>query len=203
MLIACVPVNASTMKLGVSPAAMFCTALQTKDGREAQSTVQQEIEDNLYLIVEKFRQATGEDPILIMDNIRIQAQVPDDMIDSRYGILQLPAGSRIRIPAHSPDLNQVAEHSIAAVKMATREQLYRESVVTGKLSPVGLQRIVEGVFHKFETAEIFTGAVVKNVEKMPWVWQVISGDEGVVIHHPETFEPYQCTGGDWAPGGLR
>lgn len=165
--------------------------------------MQQEIEDNLCKIVEEFRAKTGEDPILIMDNIRIQAQVPDDLIDSRYGLMPLPAGSRIRIPAHSPELNQVAEHSIAVVKMETRAQLYHESAFTGKLSPVGLQRIVEQVFHRFERADINAGAVVKNVEKMPFVWEVITGDEGAVVHHPETGVPYLCTGGNWAPGGLR
>lgn len=165
--------------------------------------MQLEIADNLYLIVKEFREVTGEDPILIMDNIKIQAQIPDDFIESRYGDIYLPAACRIRIPAHSPDLNQVAEHSVAAVKTETRAQLYAESVASGRLSPVGLQRIVEQVFHKFENAKIFAGGVVRNVLKMPWVWEVITGDAGSVVHHPETGEPYLCTGGNWAPGGLR
>jgi hypothetical protein len=203
MLTACVPLSAATIKQGVPCAAILVTVLQTKAGDDAQSTVQEEIADNLYLIIQAFREATGEDPILVMDNIRIQAQIPDDLIESRYGDVVLPAGCRLRIPAHSPDLNQVAEHSVAAVKTESRMQLYRESVITGVLSPVGLQRIVEQVFHKFERGEIFRCGVEKNVLRMPFVWEVISGDEGSVVHHPESGEPYLCTAGNWAPGGLR
>lgn len=203
MLTACVPCSAATLKHAPSAAAILATDLQTKAGDDAQSTVQEEIADNLYLIIQAFREATGEDPILVMDNIRIQAQIPDDWIECRYGNALLPAGCRLRIPAHSPDLNQVAEHSVATVKTETRMQLYRESVISGVLSPVGLQRIVEQVFHKFENGEIFRCGVEKNVLRMPFVWEVIKGDAGSVVHHPESGEPYLCTAGDWAPAGLR
>lgn len=187
MLTTCVPRSAATLKHGPSAAAILATDLHSKAGDDAQSSVQEEITDNFYVIIQAVREATGEDPILVMDNIRIQAQIPDDWIEFRYGNVLLPAGCRLRIPAHSPDLNlKVAEHSVATVKTETRMQLFRESVITGVLSPVGLQRIVEQVFHKFENGKISRCGVEKNVLRMPFVWEVIKGDAGSVVHHPDS-----------------
>jgi hypothetical protein len=71
-------------------AAALILHLQTKGKKDAQSTVEQEIADNLYYIVKTLKDAAGCDPILVMDNIKNQA-IPDDGINSRYGVHILPA----------------------------------------------------------------------------------------------------------------
>lgn len=176
--------------------------LQTKEHADAQSTVELETADNLYLIVKAFRHATGEDPILVMDNIKIQANIPDDWIESRYDNTWLPPGCRLRIPKYSPDFNQVAEHTVACVKHETASLVYKHCCKSGKLSPVGLQTMVEQVFRKIIKGELYRGSVAANVSRMPLVWQVISSSTDVVCVDPRTGARYQGTAGNWAPNGL-
>lgn len=136
-----------------------------------------EVADNLYLMVERFRQIAGEDPIIMMDNVRIQANIPDDCIESRYGTALLPAGCRQRFPAHSSDIDQVAEHTIAAVKGAATEQVFEECSREVHFSEVSLQRIFKEVFSRFEKGKIYPRGVEHNVAKLPTVLKVIASEE--------------------------
>ena len=176
--------------------------LQTKQGKDAKSTVELETADNLALIVEAFRDAAGEDPILVMDNIKIQANIPDDWIESRYGNTVLPSGCRLRIPKFSPDFNQAAEHTVACVKQETTNLVYKHCCKSGQLSAVGLQTMVEKVFQNIIKGELYNGSVAANVSRMPLVWQVISGSTDTGLVDPRTGATYQGTAGNWAPNGL-
>jgi hypothetical protein len=89
-------------------------------GHDAASTVTAEVADNLVLMIDKFKEATNEYPILMLDDMKIQANIPDRRIESRYGTRVLPEGCRLRFPAYSPDINQCVEHSIGVVKGGRR-----------------------------------------------------------------------------------
>jgi hypothetical protein len=178
--------------------------LQTKDNKkDADSTVEEEIRDNLYFVIKNFRFETdGEDPILVMDNVNIQAGVPDDWVESRYGDFLLPAGCRLRIPTHSPDFNQVAEHFIALVKRETRNMVYQRCIEHGRLQETSMQWMVEVVFNKIKKGELYKGSVAANVQRMPLVWRVISSSKQTVVTDPCTGRQYKGTAGNWAPPGL-
>lgn len=168
----------------------------------AESTVQEETCDNLYLIVKAFREATGEEPILVMDNIRIQANIPDDGFDSRYGRCDLPGGCRFRIPTHSPDFNQVAEITVGAIKSGARAQLYQECAVNGVLSPVGLQRIVEDQFTLFEKGLMCPQMVEHKVRRLATVLGVISTPQGQ-LYTDLQGHTHPGSGGDWPQSRYR
>jgi hypothetical protein len=176
--------------------------LQTKRRADALSTVEAEIADNLHFVVEGFRQKTGCDPIIVMDNIKIQANIPDDWIDSRYDSENLPPGCRIRIPTYSPDFNQVAEHFVACVKEETKSMMYARCCTHPELTGRGLQWMVEQVMFKIKRGELYNGSVARNVMRMPFVWQVIASSVDTVLTDPRTGAQYKGTAGDWAPPGL-
>lgn len=171
------------------------------------STVELEVQDNLYLVLQQFQlKAAGQQPRLVLDNIRIQANVSDEQINSRYGVLDLPPGTRIRIPAHSPDCNQVVEHAISAVKDDITGQLYEQSIKNPVITGDKLRSMGVTTFRRFEKGEIYRGAIKANVEKLPDVWGVIATptDEeyivttSVLLQHTKVCHG---TGGDWAPPG--
>lgn len=136
-----------------------------------------EIADNLYKMVKRFRKLTGEDPIIMMDNVKIQANIPDTTIESRYGTIQLPEGCRIRFPPHSSDINQVAEHSIAAVKGGVTEQVFAESCREVTFTDHSLQRIFKDQFKLFENGKLHPRGVEHNFAKLPTVFKVIASGE--------------------------
>ena len=158
--------------------------------------------DNLYLICDEFMKTTGECPMIQMDNIRIQANIPDEWFVSRYGTWYLPEGCRVRIPPNSPDLNQVIEHCVGVIKWAVTEALYEASARRTVFSRHSLQSIVKQQFTKFAQGQLFQGGVVKNTNKMPDVWRSVSMDvgESFVDHKGKT---HYGTGGDWARAGDR
>lgn len=171
------------------------------------STVEQEVHDNLYLLLKKFEEKTGgQQPRLVLDNIRIQANVPDEQIDSRYGVLDLPEGTRVRIPPHSPDCNQVVEHAIGTVKDDITGQLYEQSVINPLIDATKLRKMAVTTFKAFEKGDIYKGSVKANVMRLPDVWGLIATptDEEYTITTgllPGHSKVYHGTGGDWAPSG--
>lgn len=167
-----------------------CCHLQRKDGADASSTVTLEIADNLYKMVEHFRAKTGEDPIIMMDNVKIQAGIPDNKIESRYGTITLPDGCRIRFPPYSSDINQVAEHSIAAVKGGVTEQVFEECCRQVHFHKHSLQRIFKNQFNLFEQGYLHPKGVEHNFAKLQTVFRVIASgedewfmDENGKMHH--------------------
>lgn len=46
--------------------------------------IELEVADNIYLMVQEFERRAGVQPITMRNNIRIQANIPDDKIESRY-----------------------------------------------------------------------------------------------------------------------
>lgn len=137
-----------------------------------------------------------EDPIIMMDNIRIQANVDDRVIRSRYGTVTLPEGCRIRFPPHSPDINQVVEHSISAVKGGMSNQVFDDCAAKKHFSKMSLQHIFKQTVRKFEDALLFPRGVEHNFEKLPVVLEVISAPNGQLIidRHGKTRVG---SGGDW------
>ncbi len=183
--------------------ACCCVHLQTKTGKTAVSTVAEEIADNLSLMLQRFTEVTGEDPVLVMDNARIQSSIPADCIESKLGDVTLQPQQRVKLPAHSPDLNQVAEQSVGAVKGDVIGQL-ADHVQAGKggITAVQLTQMGKLAAQRFARGELFAGGVRKSVHRMPDVWAVVGADEGsqvAVVGHGTL----QGTAGDWAPAGLR
>lgn len=128
-------------------------------------------------MVKKFREVTEEDPIIMMDNVRIQANIPDEEFDSRYGMTTLPPGCRKRFPPHSSDIDQVVEHTVGAVKGAATEQVFKECCEQVKFSAATLRRIFKNVFKKFEDGELFHLGVEHNMRKLHTVLKVIASEE--------------------------
>ena len=170
------------------------------------STVAEEIADNLYLMITDFRDKARVEPILVMDNIRIQSCIPADYIRSRYGDIILSAGQRDKLPAHSPDLNQPAEQGVCAVKgdvigqladFAQRLDPHKCCITADQLRMMG-KRAAEN----FAKGACFKGGVENSVHRMPDVWRVVAADadEMVVV---QGHGNQQGTAGDWAPAGLR
>lgn len=201
-------------RLTLSNSGSFCGCcmmfmhLQTQQGKEAQSTVQMEAEDNLKLVIDRFRNIAGTEPRVVMDNIRIQAGIDDQRIEGRdpqHPVL-LPEGHRIRIPTHSPDCNQVAEHSIAALKDDVIRQLYEQSQLDTTITAEQLRLMGKKAFERFEQGQFYKGGVAHNVARMPDVWGLIatpSAEEYTTTTHTEPHHnsTYHGTGGDWAPPG--
>jgi hypothetical protein len=164
--------------------------LQTKAGNDAAATVFEETCDNVVLAIRAYERATGDMPVLVMDNIKIQAMVPDDYITSRYGTEWLAPGHRVRIPTYSPDFNQVAEHTIAFIKGHVRNYLY------GLSSKMGAHTLQQAV--KTAVSEIKHESIVKNVLKMPTVWGIVSTPHGATYTDYEGKE-HPGSGGWWPP----
>lgn len=143
------------------------------------------------LAIRHFKAQTGVSPILVLDNIKIQANIPDREIGSRYGIETLDEGCRIRIPTYSPDFNQVAEHTVGSVKRITRNNLYDTS---GDLQGKSLQHWV----HEVVVNRLHYDWVVANVLSMPITWGIISTPHGCTFTDAAGKE-HKGSGGWWPP----
>lgn len=180
--------------------------LQTKRGRKALSTVAEEIVDNLSLMVQHFKDRTGEDPYLVMDNASIQACITGADIQSRQGNVTLDEAHRDELPPHSPDLNQTVEQSVGAVKCDVIGQvadLCQKSVASkGTITAEDLWRMGKKAMDNFKSGKTFAGGVRKSVYRMPYVWAAVAAEEDdeicITPHHKE-----HGTAGDWAPPSLR
>lgn len=150
-----------------------------------------ETEDNVVLALRHFKRVTGASPILVLDNIKIQANIPDLLVRSRYGFEALLPGCRIRIPTYSPDFNQVAEHTVGNVKGHTRERLYSCS---GSLQGRSLQHHVLQVLKK----DLHYESVVQNVLRMPTTWGIISTPVGCT-YTDAAGKDHKGSGGWWPP----
>lgn len=186
--------------------ACCCVYLQTKQGKEAQSTVAEEIADNLYLMMDRFKKKTGSYPILVMDNIWIQSCIPCDEIDSSYGRIEVPEDNRLKIPAHSPDFNQTAEQSVCAVKLDVIRQvgeLAQSSDPTKcRITAVQLRKMAENTKVRFEKGLIFPDGVRKSVRRMRTVYELVGSDADVEVSVSE-HKKLNGTAGHWAPPGWR
>lgn len=152
--------------------------------------------DNLYKMVEVFQKKTGVQPHIMMDNIRIQKNIPDDIIVSRYGNINMKPGTRIRFPERSPDINQVVEHSIGAVKSAIIGQLFTMAAEKKKFDPNILMRITTAQMRRFEEGKLFNNGVKHNFNKLPTVWEVIGSPEGQLVIDPNG-KVHTGSGGNW------
>lgn len=161
-----------------------------------------EVADNLYLMVQKFMEVTGETPKIMMDNIGIQANIPDDYIDSRYGRIDLPPADRIRFPKYSPDINQVAEHSVGAIKAGAVNGLYSVVAAHTHMHRHTLQHIVKQQSDLFAQGQIFNRGVEHNFQKLPSVLKAISLPEGQYFVDAGGKIHYG-SGGDWLKASDR
>ena len=183
--------------------ACCCLYLQTKGHQAAMSTVAEEIADNLSLMLDHYKKATGEYPVLVMDNARIQSCIPADFIESRHGDIMLQPQQRVKLPAHSPDLNQVAEQSVAAVKQDVIGQLADHAQADkGVVTPEMLTRMGRIASENFAAGRVFKDGVRHSVYRMPDVWAVVAADDGSEVH-TASHGVQLGRAGDWAPAVLR
>ena len=167
------------------------------------STVAEEIADNLSLMLDHYKKATGEYPVLVMDNARIQSCIPADFIESRHGDIMLQPQQRVKLPAHSPDLNQVAEQSVAAVKQDVIGQLADHAQADkGVVTPEMLTRMGRIASENFAAGRVFKDGVRHSVYRMPDVWAVVAADDGSEVH-TASHGVQLGRAGDWAPAVLR
>lgn len=183
-------------------AAMFCH-LQTKDGHVAEGTMEAEIADLLYLTIERWRKLVPEEePCLILDNVNIQAGIPDRHIHSRYGSIDLPAGNRIRIPPHSPDCNQVAEHAVGACKNGIIHEAFKEFTQGKPVDAHTMRRVTKRVMKRFAQGKLYADGVRHNVRSMPKFWWELSSatNASFVDEHGRT---HWGSAGDWVSARQR
>jgi hypothetical protein len=147
-------------------------------------------------MVKRFREVAGEHPIIMMDNVRIQANIPDRTIKSRYGTTTLPRGCRLRFPPHSSDIDQVVEHTVGAVKGAATEQVFDECCRQVVFSHASLQRIFWEVFQRFEKGELYHLGVEHNMRKLPFVLKVIAAGENEWVTD-SNGKQHLGSNGDW------
>lgn len=183
--------------------ACCCVHLQTKAGKAAKSTVAEEIADNLSLMLQRFERITGDKPVLVMDNARIQSCLPAGCINSDHGDVELPPQQRVKLPPHSPDMNQPVEQSVGAVKGDVIGQVADYVQKTSKpITAADLTRMGRLASQHFAAGLVFRDGVKKSVHRLPDVWAVVGADadtEVAVPGHPNLHG----TAGDWAPAPLR
>jgi hypothetical protein len=187
-----------------TPVCLACCSvhLQTKAGKKAVSTTSQEIADNLSLMLKHFEAESCEKPILVMDNARIQSCIPADFIESHHGDIFLQTRQRVPLPPHSPDLNQVAEQSVGAVKEDVVGQVADHVQANkGGISPQLLTRMGKQAADNFAAGKVFKDGVRHSVHRMTDVYSVVGADvdtEVAVAGHGTM----RGTAGDWAPSPL-
>ena len=153
--------------------------LQTKRGGEpAASTTTEEFEDNLWLIVHKFKQDTGVWPVLSYDNVKIQKAVDVTHIEYAQGeegkeVFSLSQDfNKVDLPTYSPDMNRAIEHVFGDVKERVRVAIYRGEHDFSKGAE--LQKVVWDTFHKLKQ-----WAVKNDTKGLPLLWRVLSTAAGV------------------------
>jgi len=185
--------------------------MQTLKGDLGKSTVSKETADLLYLLVRRFRTRTGENPILVLDNNRIQERIPDDRIVSRYGSIDLPSECRFRIPSYSPDFNQPAEHAVAEIKKQMRGLLFKRCAHSGQLASGDLQKIFNQAVGMLRKGMQYKGSVLKDVKGLVVLWGIVSTPKGqnfTELQYRNTPNPpkkavHPGTGGGWPPARIR
>ncbi len=169
--------------------------LQTKRGGEpAASTTTEEFEDNLWLIVHKFRQDTGVWPVLSYDNVKIQKAVDVTHIEYAQGeenkeVFSLSQDfNKVDLPTYSPDMNRAIEHVFGDVKERVRVAIYRGEHDFTKGSE--LHKVVWDTFHKLKQ-----GAVRNDTKGLPLLWRVLSTAAGVEFEYPPHHKHVGTSGG--------
>jgi hypothetical protein len=169
--------------------------LQTKaKGEKATSTTAEEFEDNLWMIVDKFKRRTGVWPVLSYDNNKIQVALDVRHIEYAQGqegkeVFRLdPTLNKVDLPTYSPDMNRAIEHVFAGVKQRVRAAIYKGEKDFTKSS------VLQSVVHeKFTTLP--EGAVRKDVYGLPLLWRVLSTAEGDDFEDPPGTKHVGTAGG--------
>lgn len=172
--------------------------LQKKNsGDDAQSTTEEEFKDNLWHICHTFKQKTGEYPILCYDNVKIQRIADITLLQNEHGgdILLDKDKNKVKLPTYSPDCNRPIEHTFAIVKTMVRNKLYKyyHKYNTGR----SLQTLVQECFDKLPK-----GAVAKDVNDLPLLWEVISTPTGIIFLDANDHA-HVGSGGDWPKADYR
>jgi hypothetical protein len=172
--------------------------LQTKRGGEpAASTTAEEFEDNLWLIVDKFKRATGVWPVLSYDNVKIQQGVNVSRIEyaqgeeSKEAIMLDKDLNKVDLPTYSPDMNRAIEHVFGDVKQRVRVAIYRAQHDFTKGAE--LQKVVLETFNSLKK-----GQVKNDTKSLPLLWRVLSTREGTVFEDPPGHK-HVGTGGGYPP----
>lgn len=171
--------------------------MQTMKGEIAASTTEEEFEDNLWLIVDKFKRVTGLTPLLSYDNVAIQQAVNVSKIVYAQGegdrvVYSLDKNTdKVDLPTYSPDMNRAIEHVFGEVKPRVRVQIYKG--VRDFSKGIELQKVVWDEFHKLKK-----GAVAADVKGLPLLWRVLSTPQGTEFEYPPGHK-HVGTGGGYAP----
>lgn len=179
-------------ELSIAPLPALPLHLQKKgSGVEAESTTEEEFLDNLWWICSRYKSKTGQLPILIFDNNKIQQTGDVSTLHSEHGsdIHLDPTVHKPKFPTYSPDLNRPIEHLFGRVKAATRNHLYTRGaeVDTGIKLQRLVHKIIKGMQHD---------AVKHDVQGLPVLWQVLSTPAGVQFAD-DRDRLHIGTGGDW------
>lgn len=159
---------------------------------DALSTTEQEMKDLLYITATKFQKKTGHWPYIMMDNNRIQRNIDISNLETNHqeGVYtHIPGDRLVFVPTHSPDCNRGVEHQFAWGKGHLHNQLYL--TIKQKTTSKELQQTIRHVF-----THLKPGAVVADVETLPWLWLAISTDEGVPFYDQQ-YGAGIGSGGDW------
>jgi hypothetical protein len=146
--------------------------LQTKEGKKAKATVQEEFEDVMCIL---HQEAAAQlpvksgipdlTPLYIFDNVSLQKEASSSRIGySRH--------AHVKTPAHSPDFNKPIEHVFNQIKDRILVRLDEEAgvVITGKKAQKWVRQAFEAVTTESLQADIMslldTWAIVKSAENV-------------------------------------
>jgi hypothetical protein len=148
----------------------------------AKSTTAEEFEDNMQLVVcisrRKLRRLKPK-PLhakYSWDNNQIQAAA--DI--TKMGLRQR---HRAPLPAYSPDMHQIVEHTIGKIK---KDLMHAVLAHEGPMTSATAQRLAKRVFKGISASSIHA-----NKEKLVSCWQAIAAPAGVMV---------ECADGKWHKG---
>jgi hypothetical protein len=160
--------------------------LQIKSGkRAALSTTTAEFEDNMWYIVNEWRQKTGKIYFFLsFDNASIQATAdlskftnpnnPQDVLHLDQDGTKI--GEVLDLPKYSHDLNRPIEHVLGSGKHLIKCELVKAWSNYSK--PRTAQNMAHTTFYSLPKHNM-ADSVAKDVDGLPALWQIISTPKGV------------------------
>ena len=134
----------------------------------------------------------GVKPLLSFDNASIHKAVAEGG--------RLPAAvERLKLPARSPDLHKVIEHTFGRLKPAVHEAVFdacREAS-TADLPPTRVRALLERTLNSVAGAE----QIAADCNSLKTTLRIVGTDRNVAFQH--AGRELVGTGGDWAPRGWR
>jgi hypothetical protein len=165
---------------------------QTKKGKKAKSTVEQEFVDVMKILVQKATAECddkGTTPFFVYDNNSTQAK-------AKPRVMGMGAGQYLSITPNSPDFNKPVEHTFHQIKKKLHNKMYAHSGEA--LTPEMAQHWVLEAFEAVKTTSLH-----KDIHSMPDTWSIVSKrkDESFTTSKGEQVSGTE--GGYAEPAGYR